>query len=69
MLSCSCTNGADCHPVTGGCVCAPGFTVSALLNYTNCNGRHGDVLLFLGKIFVKKKKLDQGLFIKVMKNN
>lgn len=25
---CSCANGADCHGVTGGCICAPGFMVS-----------------------------------------
>lgn len=29
MLPCSCTNGADCDPITGACVCAPGFMVSA----------------------------------------
>lgn len=26
---CQCQNGADCHSVTGECICAPGFTVNS----------------------------------------
>lgn len=36
MLTCSCSNGADCHPVTGACVCAPGFTVSDACFLKSC---------------------------------
>lgn len=28
---CQCQNGADCHSVTGECICAPGFTVNSFL--------------------------------------
>ena len=45
MLPCSCTNGADCDPITGACVCAPGFMVSALFAHkTGCY--YDNVLLF-----------------------
>jgi len=26
LMKCSCKNGAECNPVTGGCKCLPGFT-------------------------------------------
>lgn len=59
---CQCQNGADCHSVTGECICAPGFQVNShFIMFDTCPLILFSVFLSQIIISLLKKQLFKGM--------